>query len=300
MKLVKQTYSEISYLQSRSRSHFITATISIALVLFFLGLFCTLALFGGTFIGYAKESMQMKVFLHDGISQKQINQLLAEVKMQPYTAKAIFISKEDAGKILLEKTGEDVKKLMGGINPLLASVNVKLKSKYIDSDSFPKIQAKLMKNQMVSEVVYPVNMLTAINKNVLRLSFLTLLVGIIVGIIAFYLIVNTIRLSIYSQRLDIRTMQLIGATEQFIRTPFLRKGMIQGVLGGGLAMVFLSILVTIVNIRLASMDLGLDFLLRWEYLVITLGIILFGGILGYWGSYMAVNKYLNRSLDELF
>ncbi|MFN0200729.1 MAG: cell division protein FtsX [Bacteroidia bacterium] len=294
------TYSEHSYLKSRARSQFISATLSIAMVLLLLGLFATLAVFGRKFIAYAKESMQMKVFLNEGVKVEDRNALLDELKLKPYTAKATYISKEEASKILLARTGEDVKKLMGGINPLLASINVKLKARYVDADSFTIIQKALMNKAIVAEVNYPVNMITTLNRNASYLFIISLIFIIIAVIITFYLVVNTIRLSIYAQRLSIRTMQLIGATESFIRAPFLRSGIWQGFLGGIIAVALLCSLLFFVNLRLASVSLSTNFVISPEFFVLMLGIVLFGAFLGYVGSYLAVNKYLNRSLEELY
>ena len=119
------------------------------------------------------------------------------------------------------------------------------------------------------------------------------------SLLLIYALRRTIRLSIYAQGLNIRTMQLIGATEQFIRKPFLWSGMIQGFLAGILAISLLIRLILMINFRLASIDPNGKFLLKWEFVALLTGIVLFGGVFGYLASYFIVNRYLNKSLDEI-
>lgn len=299
MKTFSSIYSEFNYIQSRARRNFLTATLSIGLVLFILGLFGMFTLFGSDFVTYTKSTIQMKAFLNDGITGSQVEKIIQQIRADGYANEIQYVSKEEAGKILLQKTGEDVKKMMGGTNPLLASLNILLKPAYISVDSVNLIKKELLAIPSVVEVDYPVTMMIAIERNVRNFRFIGSVVLILTVLICFYLIINTIKLSIFSKRLNIRTMQLIGATPAFIRKPFLQSGMIQGFIAGVFASILLAGLLSVVNIRLASMEMAVNLFSRWEFFALLIGIVLFGVLLGFCGSYIAVNRFLNKSLDQL-
>lgn len=305
MKSFREIYSEFSYLKQRSHRSFITSTMSIALVLFILGLFCSLAFFGGAFVDYAKSSIPMRVFLNDpqkgaeDLFQKRIEGFSSEIKQMPAVVEVKFISKDEAGKILLQKTGEDVVKLMDGVNPLLASLDITLKSQYVQIDSVEKLKKVFLQNGLVAEIDYPVKMMQAIERNSTSFYLLTLLLLILTIAIAFYLITNTIRLSIYAQRLTIRTMQLIGATSHFVRKPFLRIGFMQGIIAGIVAVLLLLLLLSVISINVGSLAFSIKVIGQAQFFALLIGIVLFGAVLGYSGSYFAVNRFLNKSLDEL-
>ncbi len=305
MKSFQAIYSEFSYLKQRSRTSFITSTVSIAFVLFILGLFSSLAFFGSAFVDYAKSSIPMRVFLNDPqkggeeLFQKRIEGFMNEIKQNAAVIEVKYISKDEAGKVLLQKTGEDVVKLMDGVNPLLASLDIKLKSQYVQIDSVEKLKKVFLQNGLVSEIDYPVKMMQAIEKNSYSFYLLTVLLLILTITIAFYLITNTIRLSIYAQRLTIRTMQLIGATNHFVRKPFLRIGFTQGILAGILAVLLLLVLLSAISINMGSLAFSIKVIGQAQFFALLIGIVLFGAVLGYAGSYFAVNRFLNKSLDEL-
>ncbi len=305
MKSFQEIYTEFSYLKQRSNRSFITSTMSIALVLFILGLFSSFGFFGSAFVDYAKSSIPMRVFLNDpqkggeDLFKQRIASLSAEIKQMAGVEDVKFISKDEAGKILLQKTGEDVVKLMDGVNPLLASLDIKLKSQYVQIDSVEKMKKVFLQNGLVAEIDYPVKMMQAIAKNSMSMYLLTLLLLLLTIVIAFYLITNTIRLSIYAQRLTIRTMQLIGATSHFVRKPFLRIGLIQGIAAGLLAVFLLLILVSLVSINIGTLAFSIKVIGQAHFFALLVGIVLFGAVLGYSASYFAVNRFLNKSLDEL-
>lgn len=295
----KEIQQHYSYLKRRSRSAYLTSLVSIALVLFFLGLFATLALFGQTFARYAQQSIAMKVFLHDGVGEEQLAIFQQVLASRPYVAEQVYISKEEAGKILMESTGEDILKLTDGINPLPASINLSLESPYIVTDSLQAIQNELTAERIVSDVEYPAETIVTVNQNVQIISFVFMLTGLILVFIALYLIMSTIRLTIYAQRMTIRSMQLIGATNGFIRRPFLARGISQGTLGGLIACGLLLLTLTTIRLRMNWLDFSNPFFMGREFIGILGGIVLFGTVLGLVGSYVAVNRFLHKNLDEL-
>lgn len=290
---------EISYLRRRSRANYVTATLSIALVLFFLGTFATLALFTKAFTRSAKESIEMRVSLYDGVGTAQLQQFMEKLLTKPYVMDARYISKEEAARLYLEQTGEDLLKTLDGINPLPPEVRVKLRSTYLQADSIAEIESQLKEEIIVSDIAIPTWLLDVVNQNANTLAFAALLIGGIAILIAFYLIFGTIRLAIYAKRLTIRSMQLIGATKGFIRRPFLQRGLGQGFLAGVLASAMLTALLYLMDTQIDLLNLT-DQEFFDSFLVGVLGSMIgFGCILGFWGSYMAVNRYLDQDLDEL-
>jgi cell division transport system permease protein len=290
---------EPGYLKKRSRSQYISSLVSIALVLFILALFATASLFGKTFARYARATIVMKVFLHDGIPPAQQEAFIATLASEPFVRNTAFVSKDDAGRFLLERTGEDIRELMDGLNPLLASVDVYLQEGYINLDSLAAIQSRLEAHKIVAEVAYPAEMVEAVSRNARTFALIALFVGLLVVAISFYLIFGTIRLSIYAKRLTIRSMQLLGATRSFIRRPFLLTGISQGLFAGLLAVVLLLILLAGLQFRFPEIDLTEILFPSWEFIGILCGIVLFGTVLGLSGSFLAVNTYLDKNLDEI-
>lgn len=292
-------YGQFAYFRRRSRNTYLTTLGSISLMLFFLGLFATITIFGRSFAGYAREAIVMKIFLHDGIDSVERNRFIDQLSKAPYTRSLRYINKEEAQDIMFARTGEDVLKLTDGVNPFLASLDIQLNDLYINLDSLRPIRTKLEQELLVAEVSYPAEMINIVSKRMNMIGFVFLLTGAILVAIVLYLIFSTIRLSIYAQRLIIRSMQLIGATNAFIRRPFVINGFLQGLLSGVIASVLL--IGSMYFVRQYLIEMGLDEQVQpnLEFIGILVGIVLFGTILGFSGSFLAVNRYLNKNLDEL-
>lgn len=295
----RREYGEFSYLRRRARAHFLSSTINLALVLLVLGIFATISVFFTNFSKTTKESMPMKVMLIDGADSAQVSRLSAELDGHAAVRSFQFISKDQAANRYLENVGEDVRQILEGINPLLPSIDVYLRADYIQSDSLQTLIREIEDLPFVTEAYYPQEQLLGVSENTYVLSILSVLVGMVVIIVALYLVFGNIRLRLYAQRLTIRSMQLIGATDSFIRRPYMWAGFAQGVLAGLVSTALLSAMLMIITFSIPSVQLfDSEHFLR-GYLAILGGVVLFGALLGLLGSYMAVNRYLGRNLDEL-
>ena len=294
-----KTKGEYRYIRKQSRRNYLSSLLSIAFILFLLGFFAMIAFVANSFTDYAHESIFMKVFLHEGSDGDERVALAERLKASDFVRDFEYVSKEEAGKILFQKTGEDVVELLGGTNPFLSSYNIRLKRAYVDADSLQQIKTTLLEEVMVSDVAYPVEMIKMVSKNARLLTFFSILSGLLISVIAFYLILGTIRLSVYAQRLSIRTMQLIGATRSFIRRPFIVRGLLQGLLASVLALILMGLLLMILQMRLRNFEFLRELFLDGQFVAIMAGIVLFGAVLGFTGSYFAVNKYLDKNLDEI-
>ena len=288
-----------SFLRRRSRSALWATVPSMGLSLFFLGMFGTFFLFAGRFTQELEASVQMKAILHDGMVEAQRVNFEAWLKTKPYIRAFHFVSSDSAANLLLERTGEDVREMLDGFNPLPDAYNLQLEPKYLVEDSLPAIRQELRTYLLVSDVDFPMEMIQRLRRNLGVISALLVVVGCMFLGIALYLIFNTIRLSIFAKRLSIRSMQLIGATAGFIRRPFLWNGVLQGCMAGSLG-TFLLILFSIgIEQYVASMGMRLSVVARPDFIGLLSGIVLLGAVLGWAGSYLAVNRYLGRNLDQL-
>jgi cell division transport system permease protein len=225
-----------------SRPHFrtshISSVISVSLVLFMMGLLGIFVFEGQKISTYVKENIQLTIFMKDNVSDPEIEIITRLLKNSPYVKSAEFISADEAAKRLQKDLGEDFMDFIG-YNPLSASIDVKLKSEYANTDSLAKFEKIILENKMVREVVYQKPLLETVNKNIRAVSLLILGFSGLLLLISIALINNTIRLMVYSDRFLIRSMQLVGATRGFIIKPFLLKGLFQGLWAGIVACLML-------------------------------------------------------------
>jgi cell division transport system permease protein len=290
---------QVNYWRKKSRSNYITSLLFISVILFLLGLFLSFLLLGESVTNHTRKLFEMKVFMYDGVSNEALQEFEKQLNRKPFAEKARFVSKEEAGKYLMEKTGEDTEAILDGVNPLMSSFNFVLRQEYIQADSLEKIRKQFEEEIIVSEIVYPEQMILDLHENISKIRLAFLAAGIVLLGVAFYLIFGAIRLSIYAQRLTIRSMQLIGATKAFIRRPFLLHGTVQGFLGSMIAALLVGLTLWGLDNLLASMELQFDLISPNNLIGLLAGIVLLGPLLGLLGSTLAVNRYLNRNLDEL-
>ena len=290
---------------SRARSPFGFSLVNISLVLFFLSVFMFIAFAFRSAVNSAREQIEMKVILKGHVEPGQGRALTEKFKAFPFVREAAYESKEEALSNFMESTGEDFKAVMGedAVNPMAASVQLKLKPAYNNSDSVVAISQSLLRNfDQTREVKYPINLIERLNENAALIQPAAAALGLSLLIVAFFLIMNTVRLAIFSRRLMIRSMQLVGAKAGFIRAPFLRMGTLQGTLGGliavGLLFGLLKGLGSFVGDAVYNFEIN-RLLGAVEMYVFYLALVVFGGIIGYFSSFVAVNRFLNKGLDEI-
>ncbi len=278
------------------RSSYFTTIISIALVLFVLGIIGLLLLNANRLSTYVKENLGFTILLKDNARNAEVKRLEKLLTTSDFIKSTEYIDKDRAAKELEDELGEDFVDFLG-YNPLLSSIDVKLYAEYTSPDSIAKIEKILLEFPQVKEVYYQKNLVHLVHKNVNRISLVLSIFAILLLTIAIALINNTIRLSVYSKRFLIRTMQLVGATKGFIRKPFLARGIIHGFMGAAIAIVLLAGLIYVTSKELSEVvgfqNLDLIFILFG--LVIVLGILI-----TFISTYFSVNKYLRLSTNELY
>ena len=278
-------------------SYFMSIT-SIALVLFLLGVFALLMMHAQKLSNHLKENIGFEVVMNSNVKEANILSLQAELDSMPAVKSTEYITKEEAIRRLSEDLGEDFLQWLGNEeNPLLPSIDVRFNADWANNDSINLIQAQLEKNKDVKEIYYQKSLVNLINQNVRRIGIALIIASLILLIIAITLIRNTIRLSIYSKRFLVRSMQLVGATPAYIRRPFIGSGITQGFFGALLADAFLALLLYGLTKRLPELTFVQDYTI---IIGIFVGIIILGILLGGLSTRSALRKYLNADVDQLY
>ena len=278
------------------RSSYATMIISISLVLFLLGIICFLVLNVNRLSVYVKENLGFTVLIKDNAREAEVRRLQRILNATPYIRTADYVDKEQAAERLKEELGEDFVDFVG-YNPLLSSIEVKLMAQWANPDSMIKIEAEVLNFPQVKEIYYQKNLLQAVNENVRNITFILIVFSSLLLFIAIALINNTIRLSVYSKRFLIRTMQLVGATRGFIRRPFLLYSILHGLSGATLAIILLSGLIYFVNNQMNGVIGFSDiYLIGILFIFVTL----IGILITFISTFFAVNKYLRLKTDQLY
>lgn len=282
--------------RKRTKSVYISTVISIALVLLMTGLLGLILVHAKNLSKYVKENIVLNVIVNDNINEGDVLSFQKDIEKDGYVLRTEYVSKELAAKNLKEDLGEDFVEYLGH-NPLLPSIDIYLKEQYANSDSIQPFIQKLTKSSRVKEVVYQESLIDMVNKNIRIISIIVLAFTVILLVIAVALINNTIRLAIYSQRFLIKSMQLIGATKNFIRKPYILYGVVHGLIGS-----LIAILLLIFTLQFAQQQVPeLVFLRNWyEFGAIFLIVVILGILISGLSTYFAVTKYLRAKSHSLY
>ena len=245
----------------------------------------------------AKQELEYKIILSESINLKDPKYFyfVENLRKQPFVQEMKVVSKEEA----LEKfknVGSDFQAAMNGINPFPTSINLHLNPEYIQPDSIQSISKMLLENEWIQEINYPIHLIDTIDQRTRWAAQVAFGVGIILVIVTYLLIQHTIKLAVFSQRLMIRTMQLIGATNSFIQRPYLRMGFFQGFFSGVVADGLLLGMLWAFHTYLFRLDV---LFASRELLILLCSLVLLGVLLGWVSSRLALRKYLNKTLDQI-
>ena len=272
--------------------------VSIMLVLFLLGAFALFMMHARKLSNHVKENIGFEIVMNSDVKEANILRLQKELDAMPAIKSTEYITKDEAISRLSEDLGEDFLEWLGPEeNPLLPSVDVRFHAAYANTDSIAKVEALILDNPDVKEVYYQKSLVDLINNNLRKIAIVLMAVSLALLLIAIALIRNTIRLSIYSKRFLVRSMQLVGATESFIRRPFLKQGVSQGFFGGLLADLLLIGILYAVSKRVPDLVLVQD---KTVIACILVGIIILGVLLAWFSTRAALDKFLKADLDKLY
>lgn len=275
----------------------LTTTVSVTLVLLLVGIITFITLSGEKESRNIREKLEVNIVMNDSVSDAYANELAQRIGAMPYALDAGFVGKEQAMKDWQEETGEDLETLFG-VNPLSPEVYFRVKADYSSPDSLKNIQNQLTKVEGVSEVVMPDSeMVDAMNQNIQSLAIILGIVALVMVIISFVLINNTVHLSIYARRFTIHTMQLVGATNGFIRRPFILNNVTAGFLAGLLSSGILAIALA------AAPHAGYSDVahyISWGlFACVAGGMIVAGPLICSLAAALATSRYLGKDYDEL-
>lgn len=276
--------------------HF-TSTVSISLVLFMIGLIVSLYLTTHYFTVKSKENVSLSIILNDTISDSDLTRLERYLNATDYAKQVVYISRDSALKEHIAAIGEDPSEFLG-YNPLSASLEVYLNAEYANVDSINgAILPRLQIFNGITSVTYQKDMIELLNNNINKLSLILSLIALVLLFISIVLINNTIRLSIYSKRFIINTMQLVGAKNSFIRRPFVRRSIINSFIATLLSLFLLG-----GSFYLVQTQIGVAINLYQFEIIIPVAIIIFtiSIIINYIATVAAVNRYLRMRTEQLY
>ncbi|MDG3582437.1 cell division protein FtsX [Galbibacter pacificus] len=284
------------YQKRKLISSYFSVILSIALVLFLLGMLGLLVINTKKLADHFKEQVAISVFLKDNAKEVEINQLQKSLAMTEYTKSATFVSKDEAAEEHSKEIGENFLEFLG-YNPLQNSIDVHLKAAYVSTDSIQKIVTDLSKKDYVADISYDKPLIGMLNENVKRMSFWILIASGIFTIIAVLLINSSIRLSVYSKRFIIKTMQMVGATKRFIRRPFIWNSIKLGMIGALVAILAMGGILYYANTKMPQLNLLSDPL---GLSLLFISIFAIGIIITWISTYIATQRFLNLRTDDLY
>lgn len=285
-----------SYQKRRLRSSYASVVISIALVLFLVGILGLVLLKSTKVANYFKEEIVVTLYLKDGLSEVNRNNLQNALLQEDFTRKTLYTSKVEAAKNFRADLGEDFVAYLG-TNPLKSSIDIYLKAAYVNPEKISEIANRYSKNVFVFEVSYDKPLVTFLTKNIQKISFWMLIVCMFFGVIATMLINSSIRLSIYAKRFNIKTMQMVGATKRFIRKPFIWNSIKLGVVGAVFALIALGFVIYHLDKNIPSLALISDYIIL---VYLGSGVIAVAFLITWISTFMATQRFLNLQTDELY
>lgn len=285
-----------NYNKRRLISSYFSVVLSIFLVLFLLGALGLFVINSKKITNDFKENIPMTVFFDNDAKDSTISAFDTELKNAKFIKEYAFVHKDSAAKNNVDIVGKDFMEFLG-FNPLQNSFDIHLKGDYVNADSIKKIERNIRKNEMVSEIIYDKELVDMVNENVTKITFWILIISGILTVVAMLLINSSMRLSIYSHRFTIKTMQMVGATKSFIRKPFIWRSIKLGLIGSGLAIIGIISLAIYVDGLFPSLGIAKDY--------VSLGIVITGvlgiGILITWiSTFFATQRFLNLKTDDLY
>ena len=284
------------YQKRRLRSSYISVVISISLVLFLLGLIGLLLLQTKNISDYFKEQAAVTLYIKNDVNKESIAKLQAEIDKEVFTKSSKFTSKEEAAETYKKENGEDFMEFLG-YNPLQNAIDLYPVAEYVTPEKMLEIETIYKKNPLVSEVSYDKSLIDLLTKNVRKISIIIFIFSALATMVVIVLINSAIRLSVYSKRFTIKTMQMVGATKRFIRKPFIWNSLKLGFFGALLALAGLATVIYYFNLHFPQFGLFED---KIQIGALFGGVFLIGILITWLSTFFAMQRFLNLRTDELY
>lgn len=287
---------EVSDASKKTKTIYISTIFSIALVLLMLGMLGLILVHAKNLSNYVKENIVLNIIVDEGAKETEVLQFQKELNANQAIKSTVYVNKEMAARNLTNDLGEDFVNFLG-YNPLLSTIDVYLKADYANNKSIDALKASIAKNPIVKEVIYQSSLIDMVNKNINTIGLIILGFAAILLIISVALINNTIRLAIYSQRFLIKSMQLVGATRNFIRKPFILLAALHGLIAA-----FIAILILLGILFYAQREIPEMIILRnyTEFGIVLASLVVVGIFITAISTSFAVSKYLNLKIYDLY
>lgn len=275
---------------------YFTTTVSVALVLFLVGLECLVLLSAHELMRQVKENVVLSIVLKEDNTKDEVDRTKRLLNAAPYVLDYRFISREEALQEHITNLGEDPTAFLG-YNPLTDAFEVRLQAKYAHSDSIARIEKGLQAMPYVEKVIYQKDVVKVLDNNLNEIALILLAVALALLIIALVLISNTIQLQVYSKRFLINTMRLVGATPWVIKWPLIRRN-----IGMGVEAAILSLLMLAATYYYCQTRLGITlFPLIWQNIAFISVIVLATGIvITFFASLAATNRYIRMKTSKMY
>ncbi|MBK8607658.1 MAG: hypothetical protein IPN82_12915 [Chitinophagaceae bacterium] len=280
----------------RGKPSYFMSILGVTLVLFLLGIIGWLVINANKLGDYFKENVEVRAYLRGDLNPKDSVALMNYITTKPYVKSIQYVSKEEGKKIYMEEENEDWSKVLDE-NPLPNAIYFKIKRQYVQVDSMKAIQADIESQTYVSDVKYPAALVDKLNKNIRSVSIGLLILVIVISIVVIFLIDNTIRLAMFSNRFLIKTMQMVGATRWFIAKPLNIKAVINGAISGVIASALLYVVIIFAENSVDWLKTIHDNTLL---ILLFLILIVIGIAITVFSTHRSVIKYLRMKLDDLY
>ena len=274
----------------------ITLCISTSLVLILLGMVTFTVLTARNLSSYVKENLTVTLMLSEKMTVAESQRLRTSLNNKRYISRTLYISPQQALKEHVMEMGSDPTDFLGG-NPFVGSIEMQLKAEYANNDSLKWITRELRANSNIEDITYQKDFMDQVNANLRKISIVLLVLAALLTFISFSLINNTIRLSVFSRRFSIHTMKLVGASWSFIRWPFIKRAIAEGLVA---AIVADGVLAAGIY-ALYNLEPEILVVVDWRVMTITgVAVLLFGLIITTFCSYLSVNRFLRMSAGDLY
>ena len=283
-----------SYKNRRLIASYTSVVIIMSIVLFLLGLFGIFFITSNSIINSFKEKLTISVFFNENAKEIDITQFKNEVLMSDYISNLKYISKEDAVLIMKEDYGDDFIKDLG-YNPLVNSADIALRNQYVTSYKIDSISKIIEQKDFVDEVIYDKDLINMINENIAKVTFWFIPIISFLILITFLIINSSIRLSIFSKRELIKTMQLVGAEKSFIRKPFIKTNLVLSLISSIISIILISFVIYYLNLNI---DVVENINLNLIY-ILFVSLVIFGFTISFFSTYFATQNILKIKSESL-
>jgi len=280
----------------KAKPSYVYAIIGVSLVLFLLGTLGWLVINGRALSRAFKEDLEVQVDFHDNVKDQNVQKMKEILDRQPFVRESRIITKEEAIKMQSQIEGENITDFLG-YNPLFTSIALKMHQEYVNKDSLEKIKQFIKQSNVVRDVTWSKMVVDQMNSTFRKIGIILGAISIILFIVVIFLIDNTVRLAMFSNRFLIKTMQMVGATRGFITKPFDRRAVINGLISGVIAVIGLYMLVSFAYTQLPELKLIKD---TTMFSLLMLGMIVLGIFISIISIHRSVVKYLKLHVDDLY